>query len=250
MTEKTGEHTETRKAPETKGSVQPRAGSIEVLIGNNITRSQKVVVDLEIPADDILASVHFSSALFTPEMVRGVLKDALEEAKWGRSQRQWRFEVVCIRIDDPKCKELQILQYLEKEIQNGTGPVSEVQSLESFLNANRLSKYLSVELSNKKLTTLTPVEIIYLAYTNKLSSLTAYFPFMPLDHVVKYGNKNSAPIEILKKCVPLISFPHRVYKVLNAKARIDGHLLDDSETRVRRDSNSYFLYKFHDNSLS
>ncbi len=250
ITKHAGSHTEAMQEPEKKGVVQYRSHCLEIKNGSKFSDSHRVVVDLEIPADEILSSVHFSSALFTHAMVRGILKEALAESKEGKSPRQWVFEVVCIRIDDPHYEELRILQSIEKEIQKGNGPVSEVQSLESFLNPVQLSQYLSVELSNKKLSTLSPVEIIFFAYVNRISSLNAYLPSMSFDHVIKYGSLHSASFETLKKCVPWISFPSKTRKLINAKARIDGHLLCDTEQRVRRDPNSYFVYKIQDSFLS
>lgn len=224
-----------------KRTMQRRAYSVEMLRGG---RRRTIVVDLDVPLDNILKEVVFDTALLDPTIVREIFNNALTESKAGRLPRRWSFEFVGVRINDKHKKEFNTLQEISKDISDGCGVVDEVQSLESFLDPGSLSNVLSNALSNKRLQVLTLIEIIFFAYARKASGITAFMPNFPLERIIRYQKPNSPDIDVLKKMVPRIAFP-----LFFGKVKVKGHLLSGAELNVRMESNSYFIYKI-DSSIN
>lgn len=224
--------------PVGKNNMLFRTHSLKVFKGG---RRRVVEVDLDIPLEKILKEVNFDSSLLDPGIVGEILGNALAESRAGKIPRKWSFEFVGITMNDKYSKELKLIREISEDISNGSsGVVDEVQSLESFLDPQSLSSVLSNALSNKKLQVLTPLEIIFFAYARKASGIKAFMPYFPVERIIRYQKPNSPSLDVLNGMVPQITFP-----LFFGKVKVKGHLLSGAELNVRRESNSYFVYKVY-----
>lgn len=213
---------------------------------------KKVRVNLETPVEEILKVVEFDTVFFTPHIVEKILEEALAESKKGNCPRTWDFEFIRLKIDDPDGTEYNIIQELSEDVKKGNAVVEKVQSLSEFLDPQFLTASLASELSNKKLTVLSPVEVIFLAYEGKLRGQDIYMPAFDVEgHLEKYGHENGPKFEVLSGNVPVIKFPTRVGKLLKRdKISVKGYFLGMAELNVRLKRNSYFFYKIGSTHLS